>query len=177
MNRYLAIFIVSIVFAGMLYTGPVRAEDQPFQLALIHPVQIRSEEESISIFRFNLIYGKNLSIKGLDLGIANHLTGGESKGLQFGLIGLVGGDFIGWMDNAVNIVEGRFSGLQSGFYNGLGEGEAVQFGIVNSAKDMKGFQLGVVNVTESMYGLQIGVLNIIKSKERFSILPIVNWYF
>ncbi len=177
MNRYLVALIISIVFAGMFCPEPVRAEDQPFQLALIHPVQIRGEEESITILRFNLIYGKNVSIKGVDFGIANHLTGGVSKGLQFGLIGLVGGDFIGWMDNAVNIVDGTFGGLQSGFFNGLGDGEAVQFGFVNSAVNMKGFQLGIVNVTESMHGLQIGVLNIIKSKERFSILPIVNWYF
>ncbi len=177
MNKYLILFVISILIAGVLYSGPSNAQDQPFQLALINPVQIRGEEESISIFRFNLIYGKNVSIKGLDLGIANHLTGGESKGLQFGLIGFVGGDFIGWMDNSINIVEGHFGGLQTGFYNGLGDGEAVQFGIVNNAVDMKGFQLGIVNNTESMHGLQIGLLNIIKSKERFSILPIVNWYF
>ena len=177
MRRYSAIIIVLTLFLGSLCPSPVDAQDKPFQLALFNPAQIRGEEESIFIFRFNLIYGKNVSIKGLDLGLANHLTGGESKGLQWGLIGIVEGDFIGWMDNAINIVDGHFGGLQSGFYNGLGDGEAVQFGFVNNAADMSGFQLGFINMAESMYGLQIGLINIIRSKERFPILPIVNWYF
>jgi hypothetical protein len=177
MRRYSAIIIISILIAGSLCPSPVDAQEKPFQLALFHPAQIRGEEESISIFRLNLIYGKNVSIKGIDLGIANQLTGGESIGFQLGLVGYVGGDFSGWMDNAANIVEGRFVGLQTGFYNGAGDGKAVQFGIVNNSGNMRGFQLGFVNITETMYGLQIGLLNIIESKERFSILPLVNWYF
>ena len=171
--------VVLILLAGLLMTDDALAqgEDLPFQLALFNPAQVRPEDTSILLLRLNLIYGKNVSVKGLDLGIANHCTGGISKGVQWGIVGFNEGDFIGWQDQFVTIVGGTFTGFQSGFYNDLDNGEAVQFGIINRARTMSGFQLGLVNYTEGMYGLQIGLLNFIQEKDRFPVLPIVNWSF
>jgi hypothetical protein len=152
-------------------------EGEPFQLALFNPLQIREESASITALRLNIIYGKNVAVTGLDLGIANHCTGGQSVGLQYGLLGFIEGDFLGWQDNVVSIVFGDFTGFQSGFYNHCGQGEGFQMGFVNRATDMRGLQLGLVNYTETMYGLQVGLVNIIHRKERLPVFVLVNWSF
>jgi hypothetical protein len=179
MRRPVGIVLLALVL--LCLSGIQRSfadeEGKPFQLALFNPLQIRGEETSITALRLNLIYGKNVSVTGLDIGIANHCTGGQSLGLQYGLVGFIEGDFMGWQDNGISIVMGRFSGFQSGFYNHCGQGEGFQMGFVNRATDMRGFQLGLVNYTENMYGLQIGLLNIIQRKETLPIFIIANWSF
>jgi len=172
-----SVVLFSIVFSLGPGNGVAAQEGEPFQLALFHPLQIRDESASITALRLNIIYGKNLSVTGLDLGIANHCTGGQSVGLQYGLLGFVEGDFTGWQENAVSIVYGSFTGFQQGFYNHCGRGEGLQMGFVNRATDMRGLQLGFVNYTETMYGLQVGLVNIIQRKERLPVFVIVNWSF
>jgi len=169
------VFSIALSFGGG--DGWADEEGKPFQLALFHPLQIRDESASITAIRLNIIYGKNVSVTGLDLGIANHCTGGRSVGFQHGLLGFVEGDFIGWQDNAVSIICGGFTGFQSGFYNHCGRGEGFQMWFVNRANDMRGFQLGLVNYTETMYGLQVGLVNVIHRKERLPVFILVNWSF
>lgn len=174
----LAMLSLAMVFVVMPGRLAAQSSPEPFQIALFNPIQIRSEDAEIQILRLSLLYGKNVAVKGLDVGLVSHNTGGISKGLQYGLVGYVEGDFLGWQDTAVNVVNGVFTGLQGpGLYNGLGSGEAFQWGLVNNAEDVSGFQLGLVNIAQSMYGLQIGLINIIQDKTRWSVLPIVNWSF
>jgi hypothetical protein len=177
--RLLAVVIVVVMV--MVSLGALDAfagqAAKPFQLALFSPIQIREESASITALRLNIIYGKNVSVSGLDIGIANHCTGGMSLGLQYGLVGLIEGDFMGWQDNAISITEGSFTGFQSGLYNHCGKGEGFQLGFVNRATGMRGLQVGLVNYTETMYGLQIGLVNIIRSKERLPVFVIANWSF
>ena len=152
--------------------------EEPFQIALWTPIAARPDDVGITIFRFNLIYGRNVYVKGLDLGLANHCTGGVTKAWQVGLVNSCEGDFIGWQDGwIVNYTSGKFMGYQSGLYNDAEEAEAVQFGIVNRAGKMSGFQLGFVNLCESMYGLQIGFANYIANKETLPFFVFVNWSF
>ena len=131
--------------------------------ALAAPLQIFPEDDPISGIRLNLIYGRNVSVTGLDLGLINHTTTGMTKGLQFGLVGLADTDFLGWQDNWVNVTKGKFEGFQ--------------WGAVNYSLDMNGFQLGVVNYAESMHGLQVGLVNIIRVGGVLPVLPIINWSF
>ena len=147
-----------------------------FELSILPGAQLRGEDSAIRILRLGL-YNRNVSVHGLDIGLVNQNTRGMSKGLQFGIVGLVEGDFAGWQNNAVNIVEGETSGLQGGLYNAMNYGEAVQIGFFNRATDISGFQLGIVNWAENMHGVQIGLINIISGKESLQFLPIVNWSF
>lgn len=158
----LMIFSCVIVFLLLTPSTPC-AQDKPIQVSLFTPVQIFPEETSISGVRLNLLYGRNASVTGLDLGLVNHTTAGESVGLQYGIVGLVETDFVGWQDNAVNIVQGHFEGFQ--------------WGIVNHARSASGFQLGLVNYAGTMRGLQIGLVNIIRQNGAFPVFPIVNWSF
>ena len=179
MARSMIVAIIALVALSWLGIESAFATPpgEPFQLALFNPLQIRGEDQSITAIRLNLIYGKNVSVTGLDVGIANHCTGGVSLGLQYGLVGLIEGDFMGWQDNAINIINGRFTGFQTAFYNHCGQGEGMQIGFVNRAAGMRGLQVGLVNYTETMYGLQLGLLNIIRSKETLPIFVIANWSF
>jgi hypothetical protein len=141
----------------------VGAQSSPIQIALITPIQIVSADNSISGVRLNLIYGRNLSVTGLDLGFINHTTEGLSQGVQWGIVNLVKADFIGWQDATVNWTKGDCEGFQSGF--------------INYAKSMNGFQLGLINYAHNMKGLQIGLLNFIKQEGAFPVFPLVNWSF
>ncbi|MDH3224227.1 MAG: hypothetical protein OEO23_10975 [Gemmatimonadota bacterium] len=173
--------IISVGIAMLALASPEaltgQSPERSFELALYSPVQIRNEDDAIRILRFSLLYGSNESVKGLDVGLVSRNRGGVSKGLQYSLVGIVDGDFIGWQNNLVSITRAEFTGLQSGAYNELGAGEAFQFGLVNRARNVSGLQIGLVNVSDNMYGLQIGLANVIKSKEDLVFFPLVNWSF
>ncbi|MEZ4416390.1 MAG: hypothetical protein R3E10_11650 [Gemmatimonadota bacterium] len=164
---------------ALLAGAPVAslAQEKPFEFALYSPIQARSETDAIQVFRFSLLYGRNVSVKGLDVGLVARNTGGISKGLQYALVGIVDGDFVGWQNNGVSITRGRYTGLQTGVYTEIAEGEAMQVGFVNRARNVSGFQLGLINVADNLYGVQIGLLNVISSKDAFGVLPLVNWKF
>lgn len=151
------------ILTFILVGQQVMAQEKPIQLSLFSPIQLVPEENAISGVRLSLLYGKNKYVSGLDWGLVSHSTSGMSKGVQFGLVGLVDADFTGWQGTAANITKRNFEGFQ--------------FGIVNYAGHANGLQLGLVNYALSMKGLQIGLVNIIKQGGQFPVFPIVNWSF
>lgn len=163
MSKKMIITVTALVLIALAGISPAAAENRPIQLALFAPIQIFPEGDAISGIRLSLIYGKNTTVTGVDWGLINHNTIGQSVGWQAGLVGLVEGDFMGWQDNFINVVKGDFEGLQWGF--------------VNSANHAGGLQLGVVNYARTLNGLQIGLVNIIKQGGAFPVFPIVNWSF
>ena len=60
------------------------AQGKPIQLALVNPIQIFDEQTSIAGLRFSLLYGKNTSVSGVDLGFVNFTTSGTSQGIELG---------------------------------------------------------------------------------------------
>lgn len=139
------------------------SKERLVQLSVINPVQLFPEEDSVTGLRFNLIYGKNTAVTGLDIGLVNHTSSGTMAGLQYGLVGIADSDFVGWQDNSVNVVRGFCKGMQ--------------WGVVNYAREMKGFQLGLVNYTWNMEGLQLGLINVIREGAFLPVLPLLNWSF
>ena len=140
-------------------TGLRAQAKHPINLALVTPVQIQPAEDIISGFRFNLIYGRNAGMTGLDVGLANHVSG-PLHGVQLGLVNMTDAG-VGFQWAAVNLNEGEFEGLQWGWYN--------QTGLNN------GLQLGLVNYAQKAKGIQVGLVNIIKQGGQFPIMVIVNW--
>ena len=163
-KRYsMFIYFLGLLFFFISSEANAQTQSKPIQIALVTPIQIFPEETPISGIRLSLLYGRNVSVTGLDLGFISHTTTEKSVGVQFGMVGLVDSDFLGWQNNSINITKGNFEGFQ--------------WGIVNYAKYANGFQLGFVNYVESMKGLQIGIVNIIKQGGKFPVFPIVNWSF
>jgi len=180
-RRFIAVLkrITIIASLAALLTPTVALADGPVSLGIFPPVQIVKETESVTAFRLSLIYGKNVDMQGLDIGLVTRNTG-DVTGLQWTAFGMVDGDFTGWQNGwLASMAGGNMQGLQSGFYNSCGLGSSgVQFGILNMADDFSGLQLGLVNVAETMRsGLQIGLINIIQNKEKLKFFPIVNWRF
>jgi len=154
-------FVIALLgCAVMMATVPAFSQGKPIQLALFNPVQIVPETESISGFRFSLLYGRNANMSGFDLGFVTSTTG-NFTGVQWGFVGIVEGNFQGWQDNLVSITNGSFEGLQTGFYNSANYVNGVQFGLFNTAGSMK--------------GIQLGLLNFIKKGGFMPFFPIVNW--
>lgn len=161
-NKWI-VLLLSVVCVLILCASPTLAKNRPIQLALVTPIQIFPANDAITGIRLNLLYGRNVSVTGLDVGLVNHTSTGKFKGLQYGLVGIVDSDFAGWQDCGVNVTSGKFEGFQ--------------YGVVNFAGDMNGLQLGLVNYAKKAKGLQIGLVNIIRQGGQFPVFPIVNWSF
>jgi hypothetical protein len=166
------LLLAALLMAG---TASVAQAQAPIQLSLVTPIQIVPATNAVKGLRFNLIYGTNTAVTGLDLGLINNTTGGPSEGVQFGAINLVTGSFTGWQSSFVNIQRGAFTGLQGGVINMAGAAEGLQWGGFNSSTQMNGLQLAVVNYARRIHGVQVGLVNIIKEGGQFPIFPIVNW--
>ena len=141
---------LSILFLGALvftvFNSNTIWQGKPIQLSLFNPIQIVPESQSISGFRFNLIYGKNTNVTGLDLGLVNQTTGIQT-GIQWGFVNLTDGGVTGWQSGFVNISKGSSVGLQTGIVNyHQGHFNGLQFSVVNYAATLKGLQIGLINI-------------------------------
>jgi len=189
MSPLRALLFTAVAAAFILpVPAAVRAEDddargtdlseKPIQLSLFDPVQIFPASTSVKGVRLSLLYGRNMNVKGVDVGIVSR-TMKDFKGIQVGIVGLTGGDFSGvqW-NHAANFVEGEFAGFQVSPLANITDGmRGFQLGMINVSENARGFQLGFINITEQLHGLQIGIINIARAKEKFSVLPLVNWSF
>lgn len=156
--------VCGVALAVLMFVAcPTMAEEKPVQLALLNPVQMFPDTTPIAGLRLSLLYGRNVSLTGVDLGLVNHTTTGPFLGYQWGGVGLAESDFTGWQNCWVNVTKGKMEGFQWGF--------------VNYANHASGFQLGIVNYAVTMHGLQIGLVNIIKTGGQFPVFPIINWSF
>jgi hypothetical protein len=153
---FIGILILVLPFAGA-------AQSKPINLALFNPVQIFPENNPIGGVRINLLYGKNISMVGFDWGLVNAVGTGGCQGVQWGLVNLCEGNFVGWQSGLLNLSNKNVEGFQYGWYN--------------TGDYVSGFQLGLVNSAQTMKGLQIGIVNIIKTGGQFPVFPIVNWSF
>ena len=159
--KMLQTFVLSMVLAGV--AAPALAGDKPVNLSLFTPISIAKESDSVSAFRFSLIYGKNTSVQAVDIGLVSHTTEGMSQG-------------IAW--SGVNYNEGSFTGAQLGFVNYTkGDFHGFQWSAVNIAGNAEGLQLGFVNSAEKLHGIQVGLVNIIKQDGFMPVFPFVNWSF
>jgi hypothetical protein len=144
MKKLSIFFFCALVFT--VFNSNTPGQGQPIQLSLFNPIQIVPESQSISGFRFNLIYGKNTNVTGFDLGLVNQSTGIQN-GVQWGGVNLTDGGVTGWQSGFVNISKGNSVGLQTGTVNyHQGHFNGLQFSVVNYAATLKGLQLGLVNI-------------------------------
>jgi hypothetical protein len=163
MNRSL---LAIPLLAALAIASPARAAAggaSPFQLALVNPVQIVPEGQSIEGVRLSLLYGKNANVTGFDWSfIATHTTG-SFKGVQLALVNVVEKDALGLQWGGVNLTGGLVHGAQLGFFN--------------KATRVEGLQLGFVNYAGTIHGLQLGLVNIIEKGGWLPVMVIVNGNF
>jgi len=185
-------YLICLILIGM--TALSWAKEDAVQIGLWHPLQLFSEDDTVSALRWDIFYGVNSGVDGLDIGFVNK-TKLDENGVQFGEVNLVDGDFHGWQDGLVNLVGGDFVGLQEGFFNSVdGNFYGMQYGFINKAKgifkgfqlgwlwntvtqSMRGLQLGLVNTTDDLDGVQIGLININGNEHPLGFFPLINASF
>ncbi len=160
MKRYFNILLFGLI---IFFSAIINAQEKPIQLSLFNPIQIVPESQSISGFRLNLIYGKNVNVTGFDIGLVNQSTGIQ-KGVQWGALNLTEGGMTGWQDGFVNITKGSSVGLQTAAVN-YHQGH------------FNGLQISIVNYSATLKGLQLGLINIIGEGGFLPVFPIFNFDF
>ena len=174
--RFIQIVLLAVVvLAG---TSPIASaqETKAINLSLWDPIQIFSNDHAIHGVRLN-IYGKNAELKGIDVGIANWITG-DVVGVQLGVINMVEGDFTGFQTAPLQVTEGFMKGIQSGWiFSKNGSGKGLQMAGLTWSDDFIGLQLGVVNYAVQYHGIQLGLINIIKEGGMLPFFPIFNFSF
>lgn len=156
-SRTLGAWFAAVV--TILVAFPAAAEG-PVNISLFPPIALVKPDEGVSAFRWNILYGKNTSVKVVDLGLINQTTT-LSNGLQWGFVNYNEGDFSGLQLAAISYNKGDASGLQwSGF---------------NYAGTASGLQVAFINYAEQLDGFQLGVLNIAKAGGMFPFMVIANW--
>jgi len=176
--RIVILTVLAVMLLASVAPTASAQETKAINLALWDPVQIFKRDTAIHGFRFNLIYGNNAEVKGVDLGLANWVTG-DVVGIQWGLVvNKVGGDFTGWQAAPFALSEGFMKGIQSGWlFTKNTSGKGLQASAVTMSDNYIGLQLGIVNYAIQYHGIQIGLINIIKEGGMLPFFPIFNFSF
>jgi hypothetical protein len=173
----------SVLILGSLLICPFAAQaDQstPFQVSLFHPAQLFADDYSVDGFRFNLIYGVNADVKGIDLGIVNESE--SAHGFELGLDNRVAHDFGGGQFGLFNEVKRDFNGVQIGLIANITgrscQGFQASIFYNNAELEMHGLQLGIVNHAGSLQGgVQIGIINFNDDERYKGFMPFLNASF
>ena len=154
----LMVFMIFCFHSNVMAESPTK----PIQISLWPTIQMHDSETSIKGFRFNLLYGVNQDVSGIDIGPINRVKG-NMKGLHCGLVNLVGGDL---------------SGCQVGIANSAQKTKGIQCGLINHAVSMTGIQIGLAyNTADTLRGLQVGLFNFVWERKPIFFFPIVNLSF
>jgi len=160
----------------------------PFQFSV--PNLRVPNDPHVSGLRLSLIYGKNQTQRGLDLGVLSMSETGTLSGLALvgGLCKVTAGMSNGVALSGVNWHLGRDSGVNGAFVNVLKDADrAFNIGFITVASggtlaDLGGFnmsrrstvQIGFLNVTDEIRGFQFGFLNLARNG-FLPIFPIFNF--
>jgi len=122
-------------------------------------------------FSFNILYGLNGGVNGVEISSILNYNKGEVKGFQLsGISNINIGLSKGFLLSGVsNVCGDSTSGLLlSGVLNySKGNSTGLQLATINiSANQFNGFQLGVVNYAKKIKGVQLGVINILGDAEK-----------
>ena len=160
-----------------------RAQDYQstgFQVSLLNPAQLHPDTYSVDGFRWDIFYGVNDDLQGLDLGMVNKSLG-NAHGLELGAVNLVDKGFGGVQLGLFNEVKRDFKGVQIGLIANVTSKtfEGFQAAVFyNEAEDeMHGLQLGLVNHTGSLQGIQLGLLNFNDNTRYLGFFPFINAAF
>jgi len=169
-------------------TNQVRNPFTPLQISLWNPVQLAPEKWDVLGLRLNLLYGKNVAVKGIDIGLVNSAR--RFEGIQIGLFNTVSGMSMmpfsfptyptstGIQIGSINYVLGNFDGIQIGgnVNSVFRRVRGIQLAVINQAGDMRGLQIGLINNARTMVGVQIGAINTI-TESPVPFFPIINAHF
>ena len=180
--KRLVLALVPLFFASAAFA------ETGFQLGL--PNLNVPRDPNVTGMRLSLLYGKNQSTRGLDLGVLSFSSTSRASGAAFicGVHHVKESMSKGAAFSLVNYHEGRDSGVNGAFVNVLNntpgafnmgfiifaEGETlVDLGGINVSKSST-VQIGFLNMTDRIKTFQFGFLNIAENG-FLPVFPVVNF--
>jgi hypothetical protein len=171
LKKYLCL---SMLLIGLALPG-FAASWTPLQLGIAgDALQLFPPSTRVYGLRLNLLYSRNISVTGFDLGIYGWANSADA--VQVNLANVVQDQMNGIEAGLYNSA-GSFAGFQAGLFNYVKhDATGIQVGLFNFSDSISGFQIGLLNRTISMQGLQIGLINIIE-EGPIAFFPIINGAF
>lgn len=177
-----------IPFVCLLLFANVAFAETGFQFAV--PGANLPDDPDVSGMRFSLLYGKNQSMSGLDLGLlsmsetskmsglamvagVHKVTGEMSSGVAFSLMNYHTGMDSGVNGAFVNVLNEAGGAFNTGFFIIAKGATLVDLGGINISNSSK-VQIGFINVTQELETFQFGFLNMAKNG-FLPIFPIFNF--
>jgi hypothetical protein len=159
----LMIFLISITLVAQEKDSP---KTRKVQVTFGYPIGSSgtSSLEYSNNFSFNILYGLNGGVNGIEIGSILNYNKGKVKGFQLsGVSNINTGYSAGFLISGVsNICMDSTSGLfVSGVLNySQHNAKGFQLATANiDANEFRGFQLGVINYARKLKGVQLGVIN------------------
>jgi hypothetical protein len=171
------VIILGLVLFAVFFSSTMKAQEkeayetQGAQFTFAYPLGTNGKE-AINIsnkFSFNLLYGVNGGLNGLEIGGLANYNNGEVQGVQLAGLANVNREYthgLMWagcfnltLDDArgvqladFNVAAGDFTGVQAGVINYAGGLRGVQFGLINIVGEDKGaVPIGLINVVRGGY--------------------------
>ena len=171
------IITLSLVISVALLSNTMKAQDtkeepaKGAQFTFAYPLGTNGTDaiNESNEFSFNLLYGVNGGLNGLEIGGLANYNHGKVNGVQLagianvnrestsglmwaGGLNLVLDDARGVQLADFNVTTGDFNGVQAGVFNYAGGLRGVQFGVVNIVgKDNGAVPIGLINVVKGGY--------------------------
>jgi hypothetical protein len=168
------ILALSLAISIVLTSSKLKAQEaevsppQGAQFTFAYPLGTNGVEaiSESNEFSFNLLYGVNGGLNGLEIGGLANYNHGEVQGVQLaGIANINREQTSGLMwACAFNLTFEETRGVQLADFNvAAGDFTGVQAGVVNYAGRMRGVQFGLINIVgEDNGALPIGLINVVR---------------
>ena len=171
------LIVLSLVISTIFSTNTMKAQEtesnaaEGAQFTFAYPLGTNGKDaiSKSNKFSFNLLYGVNGGLNGLEIGGLANYNHGEVQGVQLAGLANVNrerSNGLMWagcinlsLDNArgvqladLNLATGGFTGVQAGVINYAGRMRGVQFGVINIVGEDNGaIPIGLINVVRGGY--------------------------
>ena len=168
------IIFLNLAISALLFSNAMMAQEtetspaQGTQFTFAYPLGTNGADAMYQSnkFSFNLLYGVNGGLDGLEIGGLVNYNHGDVRGVQLAGIANLNREYThGLMWAAcLNLTLEDARGVQLADINvAKGDFTGVQAGVVNVAGRMRGVQLGLVNIVgEDNGAIPIGLINVVK---------------
>jgi hypothetical protein len=165
---------LGLVISALLLSSTLKAQEkeespaQGTQFTFAYPLGTNGQD-AIKVsneFSFNLLYGVNGGLDGLELGGLVNYNHGEVNGVQLAGVANINKEYTDglMLAGCFNLTLNDAHGVQISDLNvATGDFNGVQLGVINYAGRMSGVQIGVVNIVDEDNGaVPIGLINVVK---------------
>lgn len=163
--------LLGLALIGSMVFGAKAAEDVRWPVWFAF-----NDVEDVDVIglRVNMFSGTCDQMTGIDLfgfiGRANTFNGIQMNLLRNDVKDILAGVQFGFYNSCG---KGEALGVQAGLWNECGSIYGVQAGLVNVSEFTEGLQIGVINRAEDLSGYQVGLINIIRSSS-VPFFPLIN---